>query len=50
MLLTYKDNNKRQDPLNQANKIVPIGKAYNDDGTLKYVPFIWIGHFCKSTC
>ena len=35
MLLTYKDNNKRQDPLNQANKIVPIiGKAYNDDGTL----------------
>ena len=38
MLLTYKDNNKRQDPLNQANKIVPIGKAYNDDGTLNMFP------------
>lgn len=38
MLLTYKDNNKRQDPLNQANKIVPIGKAYNDDGTFNMFP------------
>lgn len=38
MLFTYKDNNKRQDPLNQANKIVPIGKAYNDDGTFNMFP------------
>lgn len=38
MLLTYKDNNKRQDPLNQANKIIPIGKVYNDDGSLNLFP------------
>ena len=38
MLITYKDNNKRQDPLNQANKIIPIGKVYNDDGTLNMFP------------
>lgn len=38
MLLTYKNNNKRQDPLNLANKIVPIGKAYNEDGSINMFP------------
>lgn len=35
---TYKDQDKRRDPLNMANKIVPIAKAYNDDGTINPYP------------
>lgn len=38
ILFTYKDQDKRRDPLNMANKIVPIAKAYNDDGTINPYP------------
>ncbi|WP_320051514.1 TonB-dependent receptor [Anaerorudis cellulosivorans] len=38
ILYTYKDQDKRRDPLNMANKIVPIAKAYNDDGTINPYP------------
>ena len=38
VLFTYKDQDKRRDPLNMANKIVPIAKAYNDDGTVNPYP------------
>lgn len=38
VLITYKDNNRRQDPLNQANKIIPIGKAYDDEGKIITYP------------
>lgn len=38
VLFTYKDQDKRRDPLNMANKIIPIAKAYNDDGTVNQYP------------
>jgi TonB-linked SusC/RagA family outer membrane protein len=38
VLFTYKDQDKRRDPLNMANKIIPIAKAYNDDGTVNPYP------------
>ncbi len=38
ILYTYKDQDKRRDPLNMANKILPIAKAYNDDGTVNAYP------------
>ncbi len=38
VLYTYKDQDQRRDPLNMANKIVPIAKAYNDDGTVNPYP------------
>lgn len=30
--ITYYDQNTRPDPLNQANKIIPLGKPYDDEG------------------
>jgi TonB-linked SusC/RagA family outer membrane protein len=38
ILYTYKDQDKRRDPLNMANKIVPIAKAYNEDGSVNPYP------------
>ena len=34
----YKDVNTRRDPLNMANKIVPISKPYDDNGELVMYP------------
>jgi TonB-linked SusC/RagA family outer membrane protein len=34
-----KDQDLRRDPLNQANKISPLGAAYNEDGTVNRLPF-----------
>jgi len=33
-IYSYKNQDKRDNPLNMANKILPIAKAFNDDGTL----------------
>jgi len=33
-----KDQDLRRDPLNQANKISPLGAAYNEDGTVNVLP------------
>lgn len=38
VMYTYKTQNKRYNALNMANKINPIGKAYNDDGTIRLNP------------
>lgn len=35
---TFRDNNRRQDPLNQANKINPYGTAYDADGNVILYP------------
>lgn len=35
--ITYYDQDTRPDPLNQANKIIPLGKPYDEDG--KFVMF-----------
>jgi len=37
-MYTFKNQDKRDNPLNMANKILPIAKAYNDDGTLNIYP------------
>jgi TonB-linked SusC/RagA family outer membrane protein len=37
MFYTLRDNDRRQDPLNQANKINPFGTPYDADG--KIIPF-----------
>ena len=36
--ITYNNQNVRQDPLNQANKISPYGPAFNADGTMILYP------------
>jgi TonB-linked SusC/RagA family outer membrane protein len=33
-IYSYKNQDKRDNPLNMANKILPVAKAFNDDGTL----------------
>ncbi len=33
-IYSFKNQDKRDNPLNMANKILPIAKAFNDDGTL----------------
>ncbi|MCC9135571.1 SusC/RagA family TonB-linked outer membrane protein [Pontibacter silvestris] len=33
-IYTYKNQDKRDNPLNMANKILPIAKAFNDEGNL----------------
>ncbi len=33
-----KDHDIRRDPLNQANKMSPLGRPYNDDGTINVFP------------
>ncbi|MCC8142722.1 MAG: TonB-dependent receptor, partial [Tannerellaceae bacterium] len=38
IMYTYRDNNKRQDPLNQANKIIPLGKVYDENGEINIYP------------
>ena len=38
VLYTYRDQASRRDPLNMANKIVPIAKAYDDDGSVNPYP------------
>ena len=35
---TYKDQNTRRDPMNMANKIVPLSKPYDEKGELVYYP------------
>jgi len=40
VLYSYKDNDKRFDPLNQANKVIPIGKAYDDNGNIILNPIL----------
>lgn len=35
---TYKDQNTRRDPLNMANKIVPLSKPYDDKGEVIMYP------------
>ena len=35
---TYKDQNTRRDPMNMANKIVPLSKPYDEKGELIYYP------------
>jgi len=37
-LYTYKDQNNRYSPMNQANKIVPISKPYDEEGKLEMYP------------
>jgi TonB-linked SusC/RagA family outer membrane protein len=38
VLYTYKDNDKRRDPLNMAYKIVPVSRPYDDDGNFILYP------------
>lgn len=38
ILYTYKKQNKRDNPLNMANKINPIGEAYEEDGSIRAYP------------
>lgn len=38
IMYTYKNQNKRYNALNMANKIVPVGKAYNEDGSIRLNP------------
>lgn len=38
VLYTYREKNARQDPLNQANKIIPLGNVYNEDGSVNKYP------------
>jgi len=38
ILYTYKDNDKRRDPLNMAYKIVPISRPYDDEGNFILYP------------
>jgi TonB-linked SusC/RagA family outer membrane protein len=35
---TFRDNNRRQDPLNQANKINPYGTPYDENGEIVLYP------------
>lgn len=37
-MYTFKNQDKRDNPLNMAQKILPIAKAFNDDGTLNMYP------------
>ncbi|MGE4587418.1 MAG: SusC/RagA family TonB-linked outer membrane protein [Mangrovibacterium sp.] len=37
-IFTNKNQDKRDNPLNMAQKILPIAKAFNDDGTLNLYP------------
>ena len=37
-IYSYKNQDKRDNPLNMANKILPIAKAFNDDGSLNLNP------------
>ncbi|MGK6352334.1 SusC/RagA family TonB-linked outer membrane protein [Parapedobacter sp. DT-150] len=37
-LYTFKNQDQRDNPLNMAQKMLPIAKAYNDDGTLNLYP------------
>jgi TonB-linked SusC/RagA family outer membrane protein len=37
-IYSYKNQDKRDNPLNMANKILPIAKAFNDDGSLSLNP------------
>jgi len=37
-IYSHKNQDKRDNPLNMANKILPIAKAFNDDGTLNLNP------------
>ena len=37
-IYTYKNQNKRDNPLNMANKILPIAKAYDEEGKLNLFP------------
>jgi len=39
-LYTYKDNDKRYDPLNQANKILPFGTPYDSAGQIILYPVL----------
>ncbi|MBN1187791.1 MAG: TonB-dependent receptor [Bacteroidales bacterium] len=36
--ITYTDRNYRKDPLSKANSLVPLGKPFNDDGTINEDP------------
>jgi TonB-linked SusC/RagA family outer membrane protein len=38
MFYTFRDNNRRQDPLNQANKINPYGTPYDANGDIILYP------------
>jgi TonB-linked SusC/RagA family outer membrane protein len=38
IMYTFRDKNARQDPLNQANKIIPLGKVYDDNGQIILYP------------
>ena len=38
LFYTFRDNNRRQDPLNQANKINPYGTPYDADGKIILYP------------
>lgn len=40
VLYSFKDNDKRYDPLNQANKVIPIGKPYDDNGNIIIHPIL----------
>jgi TonB-linked SusC/RagA family outer membrane protein len=37
-IYTFRDQDKRDNPLNMANKILPIAKAFDEDGTLIRYP------------
>ncbi|MDJ1498446.1 TonB-dependent receptor [Cytophagaceae bacterium DM2B3-1] len=38
LLYTYKDRNARNNPLNQANKMSPLGRPYDDEGNFLTFP------------
>ena len=38
VLYTYKENDKRRDPLNMAYKIVPVSRPYDDEGNFILYP------------
>jgi TonB-linked SusC/RagA family outer membrane protein len=40
VIYTYKDNNKRLDPLNQANKILPFARPYDSAGNIILYPVL----------
>lgn len=39
-IYTFKDNNKRFDPLNQANKVLPFGSPYDSSGNIALYPVL----------
>lgn len=39
-IYTFKNNNQRSDPLNQANKIYPFGSPYDADGNIVLYPVL----------